>query len=62
MTDRNSYPEFDSIHWRGRVRMTLVKASCSEAAPKARLLRVAREYERMAKYAEARQARQNDGR
>lgn len=65
MTDRNSYPVrltgCDSNHWRKRVRMTLEKASCSEAAPKERLLRIAREYERMAEYAEAKQARQNDG-
>jgi hypothetical protein len=65
MTDRNSYPirlpECDPIHWRKRIRMTLEKASCSEAGPKERLLRVAREYQRMAKYAEARQARQNNG-
>jgi hypothetical protein len=65
MTDRNSYSirptECDPIHRRKRVRMTLEKASCSESGPKERLLRVAREYQRMAEYAEARQTRPNDG-
>ncbi len=65
MTDQNTHPVsivgYDADYWRKRVRMTLEKASGCDARPKERLLRIAREYERMAKYAEARQACQNIG-
>ena len=64
MSDQYSYPVsiigYDADYWRKRVRMTLEKASCSEARPKERLLRVAREYERMAQYAETKQACENN--
>ena len=58
MIGQSSYPlcpviGYDSNYWRKRVRMTLEKVSNADAALKERLLRVAREYERMAEYAEA---------
>lgn len=60
MNDQNSHlipvVGYDSSYWRKRARMTLEKASSSEPVPKERLLRIAREYERMAEYAEARRA------
>jgi hypothetical protein len=65
MTDRGAYPtfpggSFDADYWRRRVRMTLEKTPKADDAQKQRLLRVAKEYERMAERAEAMRAGRSD--
>lgn len=52
---------YDPDHWRGRARATRTKAeSLANGRPRDKLLRVAEEYEKLARRAQEWQARRND--